>query len=169
MVRFQQRLISLQLEVSSAITYAFLNSAFKVCVLMLYRRIFSLREKYFRIGWWLNIGFTLVIQVQGMVGILRQCGSHPVSSLWKTPSSCPAQNYHYMVWGFINALTDLLILLLPIYPIWTLQMPPKRKIAISGIFSLGLMYIVPKPMIHGSVFSDPCLAVLPSASLAQLL
>ena len=43
--------------------------------------------------------------------------------------------------GFLNAVIDLLILLLPIRMVWTLQMSPKRKVAVSAIFGLGLVYV----------------------------
>ena len=43
------------------------------------------------------------------------------------------------IMGFLNAAIDMLILLLPIRMVWTLQMSPKRKMAVSGIFALGTM------------------------------
>lgn len=40
----------------------------------------------------------------------------------------------YVVALVINAVSDFSILILPQYVIWNLQMPRKRKIAISGAF-----------------------------------
>ncbi len=42
--------------------------------------------------------------------------------------------------GAVNAAIDLTILLLPVPMVWGLQMPRKRKIAVSGIFGMGLLY-----------------------------
>ena len=38
----------------------------------------------------------------------------------------------------INMILDVAIVVLPMPVLWTLQMPLKSKIALSGIFSLGL-------------------------------
>ena len=39
----------------------------------------------------------------------------------------------------INAVIDVVIVILPLYPLWKLQMALRKKVAISGLFSLGLM------------------------------
>ena len=39
-----------------------------------------------------------------------------------------------------NIVTDVIILLLPLPVIWKLQLHFKKKIAVSAIFSLGILY-----------------------------
>ncbi len=40
--------------------------------------------------------------------------------------------------GVFNILSDFLILILPIIPVWKLQMPRKKKIAVTGVFATGI-------------------------------
>ena len=41
--------------------------------------------------------------------------------------------------GFLNAILDTLILVLPIRMVWSLQMSFKQKLGVSAIFALGSM------------------------------
>ena len=41
--------------------------------------------------------------------------------------------------GFLNAILDTLILVLPIRMVWSLQMSSKQKLGVSAIFALGSM------------------------------
>ena len=45
--------------------------------------------------------------------------------------------------GFFNALGDLVILLVPIRPLWSLQMKTNRKFEIGLLLAIGLMYTYP--------------------------
>ena len=44
--------------------------------------------------------------------------------------------------AFVNAATDLSILLLPIRICWGLQLSRKRKLGVLVVLGLGLMYVV---------------------------
>lgn len=43
--------------------------------------------------------------------------------------------------AYFNLVADLFILLLPQRVIWTLQMSRQRKIGVSSIFSVGILYV----------------------------
>ena len=45
----------------------------------------------------------------------------------------------FVAGGAFNALSDLLMLLLPLYSIWHLKMAIKRKVGVSAIFATGLL------------------------------
>lgn len=109
---------------------------------MLYRRIFRLRVLWFRIAWWINVALVIIYFTALLAGLLTQCGSLPVSTLWRSPATCahatkiasgPA------VMGFLNAVLDTLILVLPIRMVWSLQMSFRQKFGVSAIFALGSM------------------------------
>ncbi|KAI1504068.1 hypothetical protein F5X99DRAFT_406451 [Biscogniauxia marginata] len=51
---------------------------------------------------------------------------------------CPARRDMDIAVCFFNAFVDILILLVPIRPIWKLQMQKKTKIALTVVFLLGL-------------------------------
>lgn len=40
----------------------------------------------------------------------------------------------------VNAASDIIILVLPQVRIWNLQMPLSRRIAVSAVFLVGVMY-----------------------------
>lgn len=44
-----------------------------------------------------------------------------------------------MVSVAINVALDLMVVALPIPVVWKLQMPNKKKIAVTGMFSLGIL------------------------------
>lgn len=47
--------------------------------------------------------------------------------------------------SIINMILDLIIIAMPMPMLWNLRMPVSKKIAVSGIFSLGFMYVYIQP------------------------
>lgn len=112
----------------------------KASLLMLYRRVFSIRPKWFSICWWANFGFVIGYFIYMAYRYVTQCSPLPTNTIWRNPAACPIDVNHAMKMGWINAAIEFAILLLPVRIVWTLQLPKKQKIAISGIFGLGLLY-----------------------------
>jgi hypothetical protein len=50
---------------------------------------------------------------------------------------CGHQGAFYIAGGVTNAITDVMVMALPIPYIWTLQMPVGSRVAVSGVFALG--------------------------------
>lgn len=112
----------------------------RASILMLYRRIFGLRVLWFRIAWWINVVLVIVYFAALFASLLTQCGPVPVSVLWRSPALCAHGNiYGAAIMGFLNAILDTLILVLPIRMVWSLQMSFKQKLGVSAIFALGSM------------------------------
>lgn len=65
----------------------------------------------------------------------------PRRKIWepKVPGRCIAIQNTFVATGVINVVDDFIILILPIYWVWLLQMPLKRKAQISLIFAAGLL------------------------------
>lgn len=82
-----------------------------------------------------NLGFCVAL----LVTLIFQCQGQPLSVLWQEPSKCIPNAAAPMTMGYLNALIDFLILLLPIRMVWMLQLPVQRRLAVSGIFGLGMM------------------------------
>lgn len=68
---------------------------------------------------------------------LFQCT--PVRKAWnpKIQGHCIDIRKVFISTAVINVFSDFAILLLPLYSIWQLQMPVKRKFGVSVVFSLG--------------------------------
>ena len=81
-----------------------------------------------------------LVSAYTIVMIALQCTTcHPVSKLWSSPGACTPDIHQMGAMGFINAALDFSILLMPIRMVWSLKMSRKQKIAISGVFALGLL------------------------------
>ncbi|KAI9041772.1 uncharacterized protein KD926_006496 [Aspergillus affinis] len=68
----------------------------------------------------------------------------PISRSWDVfiaNGTCLNTRLITLVAGAINAASDLLILILPQRRIWGLHSPLRKKLAVSGLFSLGLLYV----------------------------
>ena len=51
-------------------------------------------------------------------------------------------NAFYMTTGVFNAVSDFVVLLIPQQTIWKLQMPLTRKLSVSALFMIGLMWVI---------------------------
>ncbi|MCJ1233376.1 hypothetical protein MMC14_001332, partial [Varicellaria rhodocarpa] len=122
-----------------AINYSILISAIKVSTLILYRRIFIVAPKHFKIGWWFNLVYLFSYNIAILGGLLSIC--QPISALWKLSpqaNACPHETEVADIsFAVLNGLGDMFILSLPIPVVWNLQMPPRKKFAVFGIFLLG--------------------------------
>ena len=65
----------------------------------------------------------------------------PRKKIWEpaTPGRCVNISILVITTGAINVISDFSILVLPLSSIWGLQMPRKRKIALSAVFGTGLL------------------------------
>ena len=66
---------------------------------------------------------------------------HPIAFNWdkSIDGTCTDPSLAYLMAAITNLLIDAIIVLLPIPVLWTLQMPLFQKVAITGMFSLGLL------------------------------
>jgi hypothetical protein len=47
---------------------------------------------------------------------------------------------NFLASGIINVLSDILILILPLWTIWHLKMPIQKKLSVSAAFAAGILY-----------------------------
>ena len=67
----------------------------------------------------------------------------PRRKLWmpSIPGKCINNAAVFVSGGAINMITDFAILALPIVLVWRLQMPTRRRVAISAVFATGVLYV----------------------------
>lgn len=76
-------------------------------------------------------------------------GCHPVHYMWNqyadpnATGECIDLLKFYYANAIAASLIDVFILLTPVYPVWKLQMPATKKLAVLGIFLLGGVYASP--------------------------
>lgn len=73
------------------------------------------------------------------IGFLVQCLPYPLSFLWEDPMKCNPSARGAQISGIVNIFIDITILIMPLPIVWALQMSKKQKIAVCGVFLLGLM------------------------------
>lgn len=81
----------------------------------------------------------LVLYVATLIGDIFQC--IPTRRIWNIHEKghCININAAFAFTGSANVVSDVLILLLPMWAIWNLQLAPGRKLGISAVFATGLM------------------------------
>lgn len=126
------------------LTYIFLMAAARLSILMLYRRIFSLKIRWFRLAWWMTVCIVVAYGLVLLAVFLTQCSPHPMDTLWLNPAKCRSGTRYIesegpTIGGFINAAIDVCLILLLIKMVYGLRMTNKRKVLVCGLFDLGLL------------------------------
>ncbi|KAF2728641.1 hypothetical protein EJ04DRAFT_516464 [Polyplosphaeria fusca] len=114
--------------------YTFAIIVIKISVLSMYHRVFTFNERWFRIGWWAN--FVLIFPCYTVTSITL--------TAWQVANSekFGANNiskYASYALGSVNAISDVLVLVLPVIMISRLHLPSRERAAVMGIFLLGLI------------------------------
>ncbi|MCJ1277743.1 hypothetical protein MMC21_005557 [Puttea exsequens] len=139
----ERLIVFLQINYVSLITGTLTIGLTKVSVILLYRRIFrgSSGNRIFNFTTWFLLGTCIVWTVAFLAACVFQC--HPIDSNWLELSAgkCIDENMMYLGQAFSDSITDLMILLVPIPCVWNLHMPAKQKVAVTGMFLLGILTI----------------------------
>lgn len=116
----------------------------KLSILLLILRIFisSRRDLFF---WavhfliWINITYWIM----WFFLLIFLC--LPRTKIWnpKTPGHCLGKFALYRSSAVFNMITDIMMLAVPLYKIFHLQMSMKRKIGISAVFATGFLSVYP--------------------------
>ena len=112
----------------------------RTSILCLYKRLFPIL--WMRILLWLTGAFVLCGGISAIFVTIFQCV--PVQALWD-PNVAGARWLDFgtssLAFGFVNVVTDCVILALPMRPVWTLQMSRRSKCVVTAIFVIGCGYI----------------------------
>ena len=118
--------------------------AIKLSILFLILRIFL--SAYRDIFYWVTVlliaANTIFYSIAFFVAIFS---CTPRSKIWnpKGPGHCLNGKVVYIFSASFNATSDICMLTVPIYLVWTLQTSLKRKIGISAIFGSGALFVIP--------------------------
>lgn len=132
---------SFQLFFADACLFPVAILAMKCSILWFYHRIFPIRK--FTISCIVIGAVTFAWLIASLVAQFLIC--RPFQYFWDKSipgGKCISANQvAYFISSPPDILTSLAILVLPIPWLWGLQMQRRRKIAISGIFILGSLYV----------------------------
>jgi hypothetical protein len=131
---------ALKLIRAANVTWTLGTTAFKLSVLFLYVRIFTI--KIFRTLSYSLMALTIAYCVSFLVVFLTTC-TPDISQLWNpTPNGhCRDLNIGQLGSVSTNPAHDVIILILPIHFLWKLQMGLLNKIIVTIVFSFSLLYV----------------------------
>ncbi|KAJ5891764.1 uncharacterized protein N7473_007992 [Penicillium subrubescens] len=134
------RKITLKLFFVSQAFYKLTMNTTKMSILMLYLRIFI--QRWFRITCHTLLVIIASYMVAAFFASVFQCT--PVPRAWdKTiAGSCIDITTNWYANAGFSIATDIIILALPMYPIYKSKTPLKRKIALMIVFALGAFVAV---------------------------
>ncbi|KOS45439.1 hypothetical protein ACN38_g3654 [Penicillium nordicum] len=134
------RLMTMKLFFVSQAFYKLTMNMTKMSILMLYLRIFI--QRWFRITCYVLLVIITSYMVGAFFASVFQCT--PVARAWnKTiPGSCINITTNWYANAGFSIATDIIILTLPMYPLYKSKIILKRKIALMIIFALGVFVVV---------------------------
>ncbi len=124
----------------------------KISILLLYLRLFSASRKM-RLATYFLLAFCTAYMVAFLLALGFGC--RPLRKLVNPtiPGKCVSFNRHVRVQAYVNAVTDILVFLLPIPLAIRLQLPTRQKVALVLMFGIGSMYVF-CPLVSFYIF--PC-------------
>lgn len=114
----------------------------KISILLFYIRIFSFRN--FRILAYIVGGIVISHGIGVFFAAIFQCS--PITYTWDKTiigGSCFDQEAFYRYVSPPNIVTDVLILVMPLPYVWKLQTQVEQKVALTGVFLLGSLWVSP--------------------------
>ncbi|KAF3003335.1 hypothetical protein E8E14_000770 [Neopestalotiopsis sp. 37M] len=127
-----------QLAWTTTLFYFTITSSTKLSILVMYNRIFSIERVFRRLVIILSV-VVICFWIGCTVANLTNCV--PMKYIWinslSDPRYCFNYNYYWLSSGLVEAVLDVLILLLPVKAVMGLQFSRKQKVAVVSVFLLG--------------------------------
>lgn len=112
----------------------------KCSILCLYLRIFTVASRT-RIAIWAVGCFVVAFHVSGLFASIFICS--PIRRFWdpSVKGTCIKGYRLGVVSATQGAVTDVIILLLPVAEVWKLKMPLNQRLGLLAIFATGSAYV----------------------------
>ena len=130
-----------QIVLASTCLWAVASTLVKLSILHFYLTIFGLVVS-FRYATYTVMSLVLAFGIGLILEALLTC--RPFAKSWDPVlhGTCASFKASFLADGIINILIDLAIVLLPMRMVWRLQHVSKqRKIALTAVFALGILYV----------------------------
>ena len=124
--------------------YPAMTASIRVSILLFYSRVFGTTSRYMRYAIWLLLPMQAIYLI--VFSTLPAFICRPLYMAWH-----PLERQHYFNdWYYyytqvalysVSMVFDAILLFLPLYAIWKLQMPLSKRLGVSLIFILGAAYV----------------------------
>ena len=121
----------------------------KISILLLYIRLFV--KRWFIRTCWAWIGIISAFTIGTVFSSIFQCS--PVAYAFNKTilGTCIDMTAFWFANAAFNILSDLVIIALPVPVISKLQLPLRSKIALCGLFAVGILYVPIHPFISSRI------------------
>jgi len=128
-----QRLIAAQILWSTAVWMV------KLSILCLFVQIFAVRS--FRTLAYFTMVIATLFALSNLLFTLLQC--RPLAYQWdrSIQGECYNQRAGWLGTGIVNIITDIMVLSLPIRPVWDLRLPRRSKAVLTIVFCIGFLWV----------------------------
>ncbi|KAH6711945.1 hypothetical protein BKA61DRAFT_611860 [Leptodontidium sp. MPI-SDFR-AT-0119] len=125
----------MNLGIYGGITYSLSTLFTKTSILLLYLRLSH--DYYFRVVIYMVMFIAVGYSLCGTFAFLYLC--QPIRKLWDftVPGKCVNISKVFLAGAALNAGTDLIMLLLPVWLLWPLHLPAGQKIGVTLILMTG--------------------------------
>lgn len=129
-----------KLNFIATVLYFTVAATTKLSILLLYRRLFWINESFRR-----QVLFLIVLVVCFWIGttVADLLSCIPLEWSWKNshqdPRYCFNYNIFWLISGIVEAVIDVLIIVLPIRVVLGLQLDNGKKIAVVAVFLFGAL------------------------------
>ncbi|KAJ5690385.1 hypothetical protein N7462_004777 [Penicillium macrosclerotiorum] len=112
----------------------------KISILFQYLRIFPARS--FRLACYIVMGVVITYSTWAIVSGYVNCV--PVAKFWNhdLPGHCLSFEVIWFFNASMNIVTDVTLLLLPMPLLFKLQLPKMQKLALMGVFAIGILVVI---------------------------
>ncbi|EFY96983.2 GPCR, PTH11-type [Metarhizium robertsii ARSEF 23] len=124
---------------AALLIYTLSNMFTKLTLLTLYHRIFK-RAVWSLRAIWLGIITVVLSSLAAFAGYIGLCVRFG-QPIWETMREVQCSNQVLSIYkfhGWYGLISDVYILAIPLWLVWDLNLPPRRKAAVLGVFSTGL-------------------------------
>ncbi|KAK0668217.1 hypothetical protein QBC41DRAFT_347410 [Cercophora samala] len=130
------KLMTLKLFYVAQAFYKLTINLTKASILLLYLRIFP--KRWFRATCFVLLAIILLYMVGTTASSIWQC--NPIPRAWdkSITGTCISITANWYANAAFSITTDLIILGLPMHSIYTSHLPTSQKLALMGVFALGL-------------------------------
>lgn len=112
----------------------------KITILILYQRTFTTRS--FQNAVWIVGAIVIANSIGVFVSVCCYCT--PIAHFWdplRVPGHCINEVVATTMFSLTLMITDLIIYVMPMPIIWKLKMTTRRRIEITLVFVIGLLYV----------------------------
>jgi hypothetical protein len=128
------------------LNYVLSTTIIKVSILFFYRRITGSLKSAFVYSVWAMVGFCVVPSTIFVFLIIFTCSPvvgffHLFDISWRLRNevTCLDEGAIIVACAIVGTVQDCLVCLLPVLLVWNLKMSKRQKVALCGIFSVGML------------------------------